>query len=62
MLEIIFVLVKFIFEMLKVHFDFLLESNMAANGGLKFLGLVLETLVVKERDEVGLDKLYEIID
>ena len=48
--------------MFEVHLHFLLEADVAADGGLEFLCLGLEGLVVEGGDEVGVHELEEVVD
>jgi hypothetical protein len=48
-----FIFVYFVLQVLEVHLDFLLESDVAADGRFEFLGLGLKHLIVVETDKIG---------
>ena len=48
--------------MFEVHFDFLFQSDVAAYGGLQFLGLAFEGFIVEYADEIVVYELYEAVD
>ena len=51
-----------VLEVLQVHFDLLLEPDVAADGRLQLLGLSLKGLVVVDADEVAVDELEVVVD
>lgn len=56
-----FIFVYFVLQVLEVHLDFLLESDVAADGRFEFLGLGLKHLIVVETDKIGWGELEEVI-
>ena len=52
-LQVVFVLRQLVLQMFEVHLHLLLETDVAADGGLEFLCLGLEGLVVEGGYEVG---------